>query len=1286
MSIRLVKENYNADEVAYFRATYKLTNCKFTQSILVPGCTSATEAQAKVYDSFGRDKVEWCAASPVWAKGTELQTLLDRGMPILDEAYIVKPEVDLFDDEENQKSYDYGSSDASDDWCECNDCGWFGESDELVNGEICPDCGCTDIIRESMNESKKSIKESTKAGGRFTINFGHWVQAKSFPTQLDLLKFLRSHVISSSSIITLAKNVTDDYMKSTWYDTAENVQKFNLTPEQRHEIFEKGYTKINQNVSEQMQRNPEEDGWPGIVKDITDKALSRASTIKYEIDNCVRGAYISGTTVDDLIKSLKYLNNDLIDAINQLQADAKHINEGIVHNADHISMKISDMIKDSGIDYCTITNHGDHADIEFYSDKAANDASKLDWESVGFSNFKVNGSNATIDMPKNINESVTDDFKFAIEYDFHNVAKQGEPTITDHIKKVIYAKTADEANECFNNLVDESKDYTNSYICIGTPVFLDGNLIDIFDKFKMYIDGELIKDESLIESFDTDYSNSEVYQASSIESLNNYAAGLGDACKDLKPGLAISVKGYYVERSDDGETYHVWNDLDESISADEVVTIGLYGDEVNGYNSIDELARAFEDRGIEVLEKSGDFDFGWDLEVRGNARDIYNLVNNKITGYNCSSTQEFVDRYRIDESKCTNESLLQDLQKDHKSVKDTYGQEVYDALNAYIENGNDLGDVLYKESEWNKFADWAKKEKGIEIKSDVNESKSIKEDVTRDFTLNKTNYSDAEHYWGYVIARRADDELKCDIFQIVNGKPELKCGDGVPDAFCRMLIDGWNKEFFDSEAMDRLFPIESKTIKEDTAEDKIVAKNNKGEILVRADSGWGYTAFNAAGICIGGITTDDEDEAIRKFKSGKLDESKSIKESTLSISDLKAFYNTSDSIDKNKYPNFFAWYDYMVKTGRYKNESISADLEEWVSNSKESSKTFGSELRGSAIKLADEGEKIGKFSLYKFVNAWCLAKRRLSDGKWTEVGCFNSEKKARKYADKHMNESVSAEQADCILEENYWTVKPDWDDYCPHCCNRSLVGAGDGRAICDSCNAEYNIEPMPNGRVKIIELEESLSNNSPLESIENAYLSDELDLFIADAISDGSMTTEDIIKLAEQSSIIEIDDINSAISKAKSMTESDISSVEPTSPFKRGVKTTSCLTKDRKWDVTVDETGNIVARSRHAKPEYFKGHINDSVNDFPCTVEDNIILAAKEQFAIHFENDNDDNITEDIKVGDNVKISTPGNAYYDGRTGIVDYVDDGIATVLFDDGNFPKINNFDITQISRIGD
>jgi hypothetical protein len=87
--------------------------------------------------------------------------------------------------------------------------------------------------------------------------------------------------------------------------------------------------------------------------------------------------------------------------------------------------------------------------------------------------------------------------------------------------------------------------------------------------------------------------------------------------------------------------------------------------------------------------------------------------------------QEFLK----DGSEELDESLLQDLQKDHEAIKDTYGQEVYKALDKYLELGFDLGDVLYKESEWNRFIKWAKKN-GVSVNTpkstlafdDVNES------------------------------------------------------------------------------------------------------------------------------------------------------------------------------------------------------------------------------------------------------------------------------------------------------------------------------------------------------------------------------------------------------------------------------------------------------------------------------------------------------------------------------------------------------------------------------------
>lgn len=82
-----------------------------------------------------------------------------------------------------------------------------------------------------------------------------------------------------------------------------------------------------------------------------------------------------------------------------------------------------------------------------------------------------------------------------------------------------------------------------------------------------------------------------------------------------------------------------------------------------------------------------------------------------------------------------------------------------------------------------------------------------------------------------------------------------------------------------------------------------------------------------------------------------------------------------------------------------------------------------------------------------------------------------------------------------------------------------------------------------------------------------------------------------------------------------------ITNTEPVVKFQG--KSSHTFTKDKKWEVDFDEAGNILARTRHGKPSYFKGHINDKTNDFPSTDEDNIILAAREQHGLKFGNKNE---------------------------------------------------------------
>lgn len=49
-----------------------------------------------------------------------------------------------------------------------------------------------------------------------------------------------------------------------------------------------------------------------------------------------------------------------------------------------------------------------------------------------------------------------------------------------------------------------------------------------------------------------------------------------------------------------------------------------------------------------------------------------------------------------------------------------------------------------------------------------------------------------------------------------------------------------------------------------------------------------------------------------------------------------------------------------------------------------------------------------------------------------------------------------------------FVLPANYDDYCPHCCNHSLNGVGDSRAVCDSCGEEYELLPMPNNKIKLL--------------------------------------------------------------------------------------------------------------------------------------------------------------------------------------------------------------------------
>lgn len=82
----------------------------------------------------------------------------------------------------------------------------------------------------------------------------------------------------------------------------------------------------------------------------------------------------------------------------------------------------------------------------------------------------------------------------------------------------------------------------------------------------------------------------------------------------------------------------------------EVRTVGIYGDEVKGFSSLNSLVNYFKDKGLEVTDVDGDMDYGWEMNLTGNPRKLFFAVVNTIPGYNSDSVQDFIDEYSIDES------------------------------------------------------------------------------------------------------------------------------------------------------------------------------------------------------------------------------------------------------------------------------------------------------------------------------------------------------------------------------------------------------------------------------------------------------------------------------------------------------------------------------------------------------------------------------------------------------------------------------------------------------------
>ena len=145
-----------------------------------------------------------------------------------------------------------------------------------------------------------------------------------------------------------------------------------------------------------------------------------------------------------------------------------------------------------------------------------------------------------------------------------------------------------------------------------------------------------------------------------------------------------------------------------------VQILGVVDADNGSYFATDRIIHTKDLREYEIIEKAPELDIVPE-KVRIN---IQNWIENPIE-----------------------ESLMQDIQADHARVRDEYGQEVYDALEEYTSQGNDLGKVLYSEDGWKAFEEFCKG-KGIEI---VSKSKPFTAQVTES-TNNRSKYYNWSEY------------------------------------------------------------------------------------------------------------------------------------------------------------------------------------------------------------------------------------------------------------------------------------------------------------------------------------------------------------------------------------------------------------------------------------------------------------------------------------------------------------------------------------------------------------
>lgn len=171
---------------------------------------------------------------------------------------------------------------------------------------------------------------------------------------------------------------------------------------------------------------------------------------------------------------------------------------------------------------------------------------------------------------------------------------------------------------------------------------------------------------------------------------------LNTACRERRPETADDVENDFCNM-----TLRCTDDFNAMLQA-----YLIHLDDRSDVTNTEEILRDYEldFKTADDVKKYLDF-----ADISDGSIIICKVEQNNRVVYDNGLDKEYFLSYVEDEiDDELDESLLQDLQRDHERVKREHGEDVYNALNKYCEEGHDLGDVLYSESKWNEFMNWYK--------------------------------------------------------------------------------------------------------------------------------------------------------------------------------------------------------------------------------------------------------------------------------------------------------------------------------------------------------------------------------------------------------------------------------------------------------------------------------------------------------------------------------------------------------------------------------------------------